>query len=89
MLERRKVTVGVKPLEVLRAGGDLPSLGLKLRPLTMVGSQQGLRFLTQLGAARRCGGGSQRWLLQRVRQLPLGALAVMGCGCPVRSSTGA
>ena len=74
VLERRQVTVGVKPLEVLRAGGDLPNLGLKLKPLTMVGSQQGLRFLPQLtrpaGAVIGVNGG----YFNRIRQLPLGAL---------------
>ena len=74
VLERRQVTVGVKPLEVLRAGGDLPNLGLKLKPLTMVGSQQGLRFLPQLtrpaGAVIGVNGGD----FNRIRQLPLGAL---------------
>ena len=42
IVERRTIRVGVKPLEILRAGGDLPRLGLTLTPLAMAGSQQGL-----------------------------------------------
>ncbi len=74
VLERRKVTVGVKPLEVLRAGGDLPSLGLKLAPLTMKGSQQGLRFLPQLARPAGAVVGVNGGFFNRIRQLPLGAL---------------
>ena len=74
VLERRQVTVGVKPLEVLRAGGDLPNLGLKLKPLTMVGSQQGLRFLPQLARPAGAVIGINGGFFNRIRQLPLGAL---------------
>ena len=74
VLERRKVTVGVKPLEVLRAGGDLPSLGLKLTPLTMAGSQQGLRFLPELARPAGAVVGVNGGFFNRIRQLPLGAL---------------
>jgi len=74
VLERRTVRVGVKPLEVLRAGGDLSRLGLTLTPLAMAGSQQGLRFLPQLsrpaGALVAINGG----FFNRIKQLPLGAL---------------
>ena len=73
-IERRTVRVGVKPLEVLRAGGQLTRLGLTLTPLAMAGSQQGLRYLTQLsrpaGALVAINGG----FFNRIRQLPLGAL---------------
>ena len=74
VLERRQVTVGVKPLEVLRAGGDLPNLGLKLKPLTMLGSQQGLRFLPQLARPAGAVIGINGGFFNRIRQLPLGAL---------------
>jgi hypothetical protein len=74
VLERRQVTVGVKPLEVLRAGGDLRNLGLKLKPLTMVGSQQGLRFLPQLARPAGAVIGINGGFFNRIRQLPLGAL---------------
>ena len=74
VLERRKVTVGVKPLEVLRAGGNLPSLGLKLTPLTMLDSQQGLRFLPQLARPAGAVVGVNGGFFNRIRQLPLGAL---------------
>ena len=74
VLERRKVTVGVKPLEVLRAGGDLPSLGLKLTPLTMAGTQQGLRFLPELARPAGAVVGVNGGFFNRIRQLPLGAL---------------
>ena len=74
VVERRTVRVGVKPLEVLRAGGDLTRLGLTLTPLAMTGSQQGLRYLPQLsrpaGALVAINGG----FFNRIRQLPLGAL---------------
>ena len=73
-IERRTVRVGVKPLEVLRAGGDLTRLGLTLTPLAMAGSQQGLRYLPQLsrpaGALVAINGG----FFNRIKQLPLGAL---------------
>jgi hypothetical protein len=74
VLERRKVIVGVKPLEVLRAGGNLPSLGLKLTPLTMLDSQQGLRFLPQLARPAGAVVGVNGGFFNRIRQLPLGAL---------------
>ena len=74
IVERRTIRVGVKPLEILRAGGDLPRLGLSLTPLAMAGSQQGLRFLPQLsqpaGALVAVNGG----FFNRIKQLPLGAL---------------
>ena len=37
VLEERTVTVGVKPLRVLRTGGELQRIGLTLKPLTMAG----------------------------------------------------
>ena len=74
VLERRTVRVGAKPLELLRAGGDLRLLGLTLAPLAMKGRQQGLRFLPQLsqpaGALVAVNGG----FFNRIKQLPLGAL---------------
>ena len=74
VLERRLLTVGVKPLELLRTGGDLTAVGLRLQPLTMRGGQQGLRFLPQLaqpaGAVVAVNGG----FFNRIVQLPLGAL---------------
>ncbi len=74
LVEQRTLTVGVKPLQVLRSGGDLPRIGLALKPLAMAGQQQGLRFLPQLsqpaGAVVAVNGG----FFNRVLQLPLGAL---------------
>ena len=74
LLEQRTLTVGVKPLQVLRSGGDLPRIGLALKPLAMAGQQQGLRFLPQLsqpaGAVVAVNGG----FFNRILQLPLGAL---------------
>ena len=74
VLERRLLTVGVKPLELMRTGGDLTAVGLRLQPLTMRGGQQGLRFLPQLaqpaGAVVAVNGG----FFNRIVQLPLGAL---------------
>ena len=74
VVDQRSITVGVKPLQVFRAGGNLSALGLQLQPLAMRGSQQGLRFLPQLsqpaGAMIAVNGG----FFNRIRQLPLGAL---------------
>ena len=74
VLDQRTVTVGVKPLQVFRVGGDLATLGLTMQPLAMQGSQQGLRFLPQLsqpaGAVIAVNGG----FFNRIKQLPLGAL---------------
>lgn len=74
VVDQRSITVGVKPLQVFRAGGNLSALGLQLQPLAMRGSQQGLRFLPQLsqpaGALIAVNGG----FFNRIRQLPLGAL---------------
>ena len=41
VLERRMLKVGVKPLELVRTGGDLPGIGLVLRPLTMARVRRG------------------------------------------------
>ena len=74
VVDQRNITVGVKPLQVFRAGGKLSAVGLQLQPLAMRGSQQGLRFLPQLsqpaGAMIAVNGG----FFNRIRQLPLGAL---------------
>ena len=74
VLERRMLKVGVKPLELVRTGGDLPAIGLGLRPLTMAKSQTGLQFLPQLaqpaGAVVAVNGG----FFNRIVQVPLGAL---------------
>ena len=74
VVDQKRVTVGVKPLQVFRAGGNLMALGLQMQPLAMRGSQQGLRFLPQLsqpvGAVIAVNGG----FFNRIKQLPLGAL---------------
>ena len=78
VLDRRTVTVGVKPIRILRAGGDLNRLGVALTPLAMTGQQQGLRYLPQLsrpaGAVIAVNGG----FFNRIQQLPLGALRRKG-----------
>ena len=74
VLEQRTIKVGVKPIQVFRAGGDLGRLGITLQPLAKTEQQQGLRFLTQLsqpaGALVAVNGG----FFNRINQLPLGAL---------------
>ena len=48
VLEQRTIKVGVKPIQVFRAGGQLSRLGITLKPLVKAEQQQGLRFLPQL-----------------------------------------
>ena len=78
VLEQRTVTVGVKPIQVFRAGGNLSRLGISLQPLVKPDQQQGLRFLAQLsqpaGALVAVNGG----FFNRISQLPLGALRHQG-----------
>jgi hypothetical protein len=78
VLERRTIKVGVKPIQVFRAGGDLSRLGITLQPLVNAEQQQGLRFLPQLsqpaGALVAVNGG----FFNRINQLPLGALRHQG-----------
>ena len=78
VLERRTIKVGVKPIQVFRAGGDLSRLGITLQPLVKAEQQQGLRFLPQLsqpaGALVAVNGG----FFNRINQLPLGALRHQG-----------
>ena len=78
VLEQRTVKVGVKPIQVFRAGGNLSRLGISLQPLAKPDQQQGLRFLAQLsqpaGALVAVNGG----FFNRISQLPLGALRHQG-----------
>ena len=78
VLEQRTVKVGVKPIQVFRAGGNLSRLGISLQPLVKPDQQQGLRFLAQLsqpaGALVAVNGG----FFNRISQLPLGALRHQG-----------
>ncbi len=78
VLEQRTIKVGVKPIQVFRAGGDLGRLGITLQPLAKPDQQQGLRFLAQLsqpaGALVAVNGG----FFNRINQLPLGALRRQG-----------
>jgi len=78
VLEQRTIKVGVKPIQVFRAGGDLGRLGMTLQPLVKFEQQQGLRFLPQLsqpaGALVAVNGG----FFNRINQLPLGALRHQG-----------
>ena len=78
VLEQRTVKVGVKPIQVFRAGGNLSRLGISLQPLVKPDQQQVLRFLAQLsqpaGALVAVNGG----FFNRISQLPLGALRHQG-----------
>ena len=78
VLEERTVTVGVKPLRVLRTGGELQRIGLTLKPLTMAGQQQGLRFLPQLSQPANAVVAINGGFFNRILQLPLGALRQQG-----------
>ena len=78
MLEERTVTVGVKPLRVLRTGGELKRIGLTLKPLTVTGQQQGLRFLPQLSEPANAVVAVNGGFFNRILQLPLGALRHQG-----------
>ena len=70
--------MGVKPIQVFRAGGRLSRLGITLQPLVKAEQQQGLRFLPQLsqpaGALVAVNGG----FFNRINQLPLGAVRHQG-----------
>ena len=78
VLEQRTIKVGVKPIQVFRAGGQLSRLGITLQPLVKAEQQQGLRFLPQLsqpaGALVAVNGG----FFNRINQLPLGAVRHQG-----------
>ena len=74
VLEQRTIKVGVKPIQVFRAGGDLSSLGMTLQPLAKTDQQQGLRFLPQLSQPARALVAVNGGFFNRVNQLPLGAL---------------
>jgi len=78
VLEERTVTVGVKPLRVFRSGGELQRIGLTLKPLTMAGQQQGLRFLPQLSQPLDAVVAINGGFFNRILQLPLGALRQQG-----------
>ncbi len=78
VLDRRRIRVGVKPLEILRAGGELDHLGLSLMPLPMAGPQQGLRYLNQLAAPAGALVAVNGGFFNRIQQLPLGALRLRG-----------
>lgn len=78
ILDTKVLSVGVKPLRVFRVGTHPTKQGLKLKPLAPAGSQQRLRYLSQLaqpsGALIAVNGG----FFNRVKQLPLGALRQNG-----------
>ena len=74
VLERRMLKVGVKPLELVRAGGDLPTIGLGLKPLTKANTQTGLQFLPQLAQPARAVVAVNGGFFNRIIEVPLGAL---------------
>ena len=78
VLERRLVKVGVKPLEVVRTGGDLPAIGLALRPLTMTNQQTGLRLLPQITEPAQAVVAVNGGFFNRILEVPLGALRLKG-----------
>ena len=78
VLERRLLKVGVKPLEVVRTGGDLPAIGLALRPLTMTNQQTGLRWLPQITEPAQAVVAVNGGFFNRILEVPLGALRLQG-----------
>ena len=74
VLEQRRVKVGVKPLEMVRTGGDLATIGLALRPLTMPNRQTGLRFLNQIAQPAKAVVAVNGGFFNRILEVPLGAL---------------
>ena len=78
VLERRLVKVGVKPLEVVRTGGDLPAIGLALRPLAMANQQTGLRWLPQITEPVQAVVAVNGGFFNRILEVPLGALRLKG-----------
>ena len=78
VLERRLLKVGVKPLEVVRTGGDLPAIGLALRPLTMTNQQTGLRLLPQITEPAQAVVAVNGGFFNRILEVPLGALRLQG-----------
>ena len=74
VLDRRTVTVGVKPLIVYRIGTDPSIQGLSLLPLAPRRGQQGLRFLHQLTRPDQALFAVNGGFFNRIRQLPLGAV---------------
>ena len=74
VLERRTVKVGVKPLEVVRAGGDLAAIGLSLQPLAGSERQTGLRFLPQMARPAQAVVAVNGGFFNRILEVPLGAL---------------
>ena len=61
-----------------RSGGQLQRIGLTLKPLTMAGQQQGLRFLPQLSQPLDAVVAINGGFFNRILQLPLGALRQQG-----------
>ena len=78
IIERLIIKVGVKPLVVMRAGGDLKRLGLTLKLLTRENNQQGLDFLSQLSERSKALVAINGGFFNRIRRLPLGALRKNG-----------
>ena len=74
VLDRRMVQVGVKRIQLYRAGVRHSSSGLLLRPLAPRHAQPGLRYLNQLAQPAKALVAVNGGFFNRVRQLPLGAV---------------
>ena len=74
VLDQRVVQVGVKRLQLYRAGVQHNTSTLLLRPLAPSHAQPGLRYLNQLAQPAKALVAVNGGFFNRVRQLPLGAV---------------
>ncbi len=74
VLDKRVVQVGVKRIQLYRAGVQHNTSALLLRPLAPSYAQPGLRYLNQLAQPAKALVAVNGGFFNRVRQLPLGAV---------------
>ena len=74
VVDQRVIQVGVKRIQLYRAGLQHNSSSLLLRPLAPSHAQPGLRYLNQLAQPAKAMVAVNGGFFNRVRQLPLGAV---------------
>ncbi len=74
VVDQRVIQVGVKRIQLYRAGVQHNSSALLLRPLAPSHAQPGLRYLNQLAQPAKAVLAVNGGFFNRVRQLPLGAV---------------
>ena len=74
VIDQRVVQVGVKRIQLYRAGVQHNTSALLLRPLAPSHAQPGLRYLNQLAQPAKAMVAVNGGFFNRVRQLPLGAV---------------